>query len=145
MMITCGCFVTNQSFPPCIGTLTLWIWWRMTSMDRGSLRPATARLSTQDPMRRTLRIWSTLWLLTGWMQAARRKNSFLVGGCSESIKTLLWAPLDLNYLFLPIGIPLYGRAWTLRGNDITIGSPGTPGKPGPYAGASGMLSYAEVS
>lgn len=42
------------------------------------------------------------------------------------------------------GVPLYGRGWTLKGADMTVGAGGNPGQPGPYTGASGILSYAEI-
>jgi chitinase len=45
---------------------------------------------------------------------------------------------------LILGVPFYGRGWTLRGSDMSIGASGNPGKPGPYVGESGMLSYAEI-
>lgn len=45
---------------------------------------------------------------------------------------------------LVIGLPLYGRSFTLTTSKSSIGAPATPGRPGPYTREKGYASYYEV-
>ncbi|KAK3886344.1 hypothetical protein Pcinc_009500 [Petrolisthes cinctipes] len=51
------------------------------------------------------------------------------------------APADKMVL----GVPLYGRSWTLSGSDISVGAEASgPGSPGPLMVVEGRLSYHEI-
>ncbi|KAK4315435.1 hypothetical protein Pmani_013352 [Petrolisthes manimaculis] len=51
------------------------------------------------------------------------------------------APADKMVL----GVPLYGRSWTLSGSDISVGAEASgPGSPGPLMAVEGSLSYQEI-
>lgn len=46
---------------------------------------------------------------------------------------------------LILGIPMYGRSWTLSGDDFTPPAPASgPGEPGPFTKQPGLLAYYEI-
>jgi len=45
---------------------------------------------------------------------------------------------------LIVGIPLYGRSFTLTSNETGIGAPADSGEPGRYTGEAGFLAYFEL-
>lgn len=46
---------------------------------------------------------------------------------------------------LILGMPTYGRSFTLASSDSGVGAPATgPGAPGPFTKEAGVLSYYEV-
>ena len=46
---------------------------------------------------------------------------------------------------LVVGIPTYGRSWTLSSSDTSVGSPASgAGSPGPITRHKGFLAYSEI-
>ena len=56
-----------------------------------------------------------------------------------------WLSLGAPKNKLIVGIPTYGRSWTLSSTSSALGSPASSGGlAGPFTGASGFLGYNEI-
>ena len=114
--------------------LMLSTWYHMTCMDLGRTM--------------LIIILHYLALIVIWWQLTLRKFFFPFHRISHYFLTFranYWVSEGCPKHKLVVGIPTYGRSWTLSGGQTSLNSPAKgPGMTGPLSKAEGFLAYNEI-